>query len=214
MILGMSLIPTQMVLETRTFSVVIRRKWFHLLATLLFGPVTLLMPQLMSLGYAVALCGLAVIENLRSDMLFLQSFYINFLDPSKDNPLLPVVSHIFLILGCAIPLWIAECDLIEFQQQKVLAQWGVLCLGVGDAAGAVIGSWYGKYRWGQNQRTMEGSLAMWISIFGISFMMFPKQNLLVLIISTTLTSLVEAFTSQMDNMVLPLVGSISFLVLT
>ncbi|CAJ1953467.1 unnamed protein product [Cylindrotheca closterium] len=204
-------VPTRLVLETTELAVVIRRKWFHAVAVILFSPVTKTFPQLMSLSYAIALCALAVLEDLRRDLPALQSFYLSFIDSRKDNPEL-IVSHMFLILGCAMPLWISEWEGTE-SVKLLLSHWGVLCLGIGDAAGAVVGTWYGKHRWGQNQRTIEGSLAMWtsITIAGIAFISVDKH--LALFAASTIATLMEAFTFQMDNLVLPIIGSTVILLL-
>eukprot|EP00526_Cylindrotheca_closterium_P011622 CAMPEP_0113645530 /NCGR_PEP_ID=MMETSP0017_2-20120614/24005_1 /TAXON_ID=2856 /ORGANISM="Cylindrotheca closterium" /LENGTH=485 /DNA_ID=CAMNT_0000557283 /DNA_START=33 /DNA_END=1487 /DNA_ORIENTATION=+ /assembly_acc=CAM_ASM_000147 len=201
-----SFVPTRLVLETTDLSVVIRRKWFHAVAVILFSPVTQILPQLMSLSYAIALCVLAVLEDLRRDLPALQSFYLSFIDPTKDDPEL-IVSHMFLILGCALPLWISEWVGDTGTAKLLLSQWGILSLGIGDAAGAVIGSWYGKHQWGQNRRTIEGSLAMWtsVTITGIAFI--PVDNHLALFVASTIATLMEAFTLLMDNLVLPILGS-------
>lgn len=191
----------------------IRRKWFHFLAVALFGPVSFVLPQLMSLSYAIALCVLAVLESLRQDIPILQSFYHTFADPTKDNPDNLLVSHVFLILGCAMPHWIAEYLLVssnDYSSRILLLQWGILCLGIGDAAGAIIGSLYGSKYWGRNKRTMEGSFAMWLSmmIIGSFLAIPPNENFYCLLVATTLTTLLEAFTLQMDNLILPLAGSL------
>lgn len=199
-------VPTRLVLATTDLSVVIRRKWFHAVAVVLFSPATQMFPQLMSLSYAIALCVLVVLEDLRRDLPALQSFYLSFIDPTKDDPEL-IVSHMFLILGCATPLWISEWASDREAAKLFLSQWGVLCLGIGDAAGAVIGSWYGKRQWGQNRRTIEGSLAMWASVTLAGIAFAPVDNYLALFAASTIVTLMEAFTLQMDNLVLPIVGS-------
>ena len=205
--------PTRIILGSDNISVVIRRKWFHLLAVALFGPVTFFLPQLMSLSYAIVLCILAVLENLRSDIPDLQSFYLTFADPTKDKPQNLLMSHIFLVLGCAMPHWISEY--VRHDQSVLLLSWGVVVLGIGDAAGAMIGSLYGTHHWGRNQRTLEGSLAMWLSIVGIALplLISNPQNFCIIAAATTLTTVLEAFTLQMDNLVLPLLGSIIILIL-
>ena len=262
---------------TSSSYVVIHRKWFHLIAIILFGPITWYMPQLMSLGYAIAICLLVIVEccNLRTQFHGLNHFYQSFLDDSKDtiipttvatttstttiktttsrtsedehikNPI--VVSHIFLILGCAAPLWVANCCFqvptettrISSQQSSLfglryLQLWGVLCLGVGDAMGACVGKLYGRHRWGKNQRTMEGSLAMLLSIVAAASMLVGSASCTnaeerfsflerlditqgfswtALLVSTAYATLLEAFTLQMDNLVLPLAGAALILTL-
>jgi dolichol kinase len=217
-------IPTMIIINARTreeeeqqqqqqqrYSYAVRRKWFHLVAVLLFGPITHVFPDLMSLSYAIALCGLVVVETIRSDCPLLQSFYQEWIDPTKDEDEGILLSHMFLLLGCAMPLWIAQACTPFNDHSSLLAQWGVLCLGVGDAMGAVVGSKFGKHRWGRNGRTLEGSLAMWTSMLVVGGI--AGVSPIALFLATTLTTLLEAFTLQMDNLILPLAGSIVLLLL-
>jgi len=200
-------------------SVVVTRKWFHLIAILLFGPVTWQFPQLMSLSYAIAFCVLIVMETLRADAPLLQSFYTAFIDDRKDDGEQIIVSHLFLIIGCAAPLWVSEIlsNKISPQSSSLLvAEFGVLCIGVGDAMGAVIGKSIGKHKWGRNQRTLEGSFAMWLSMMVIGmFLCSTTRDCVALLVASTFTTILEAFTVQLDNLVLPIAGStILLLILT
>ena len=87
----------------------------------------------------------------------------------------------------------------------------MICIGIGDAMGAVIGKTMGKNRWGRNQRTLEGSLAMWLSMVGSGMLICkPLQDnreLVAFLVATTFTTLLEALTFHLDNLVLPLSGS-------
>lgn len=201
--------PTLWIIRQKNQSVVVTRKWFHLVAVVLFAPTTFYFPQLMALGYAVALCALMIFEILRHTTPVLNEFYRLVHDPTKD--ILSegiVVSHICLILGCALPLWLAEA---MKSSSILLSQWGILCLGVGDAMGAVIGKSYGRIRWGKNQRTVEGSLAMGVSmlIWGSIIVWFSKlDDWIPLVLATVFATLLEACTIQMDNLVLPLAGAV------
>jgi dolichol kinase len=189
-------------------SVVITRKWFHLVAIILFAPITHYFPQLMSLGYAVALCGLLMLEALRrEDVPGINDFYRLVQDPTKDTSDGIILSHICLILGCALPLWVAQA-MGNSRNGSLLPQWGILCLGVGDAMGAVVGKTYGRIRWGKNQRTVEGSLAMWTSMMLAVGLVAAADQWTPLLIATTFCTLLEAYTIQMDNLVLPLAGSV------
>jgi dolichol kinase len=215
MILVMSSLPTYHILSlpSQKISVVVTRKWFHFIAVLLFGPVTLQFPQLMTLAYAIALCVLIVLETLRREIPMLQSFYVTFIDDTKDDGNHIIISHMFLILGCAAPLWISQSVVINNTQQfssstLLLAEFGVICIGVGDAMGAVIGKGIGRHKWGKNQRTLEGSLAMWLSMIWLgSYTCHSFEEYRALIVATTFTTILEAFTVQLDNLALPLVGS-------
>ena len=223
MVLAVGSYPTYSLLSVpskKGISVVVTRKWFHLIAVLLFGPTTWQFPQLMSLSYAIASCVLIVLETLRRDAPILQSFYTTFLDDRKDDGGQIIVSHIFLIVGCAAPLWVSEILWNRVPSESppslLVAEFGVLCIGIGDAMGAVVGKTLGKHKWGKNQRTLEGSLAMWTSmiVFGV-FLCASIRDFVALLIATTFTAILEAFTVQLDNLVLPIIGtSIILLILT
>ena len=138
----------------------------------------------------------------------LQSFYVAFLDKKDDRGHI-IVSHIFLIVGCAAPLWMSEVLSNETSSSPLLlSEFGVICIGIGDAMGAVIGKTMGRNKWGKNQRTIEGSLAMWLSMIGSGVLTCKSaQDCWALLVATTFTTILEAFTVHLDNLVLPLSGS-------
>ncbi|KAG7371435.1 hypothetical protein IV203_020005 [Nitzschia inconspicua] len=213
-ILSVTSLPTYYLLTVPTdrIPVVVTRKWFHLIAIMLFGPVIMIMPQLMALSFVIAICVLMVLETLRRDLPSLQSFYVTFVDCTKDNDDQIIVSHIFLIFGCAAPLWLSlvVADATNNNTPSLLlAEFGVLCIGIGDAMGAVIGKLYGRQKWGgTNPRTLEGTFAMWLSmIVGGVLLCREGKDVFALMLATSFTTLLEAFTIHLDNLVLPLVGS-------
>jgi dolichol kinase len=218
-ILAITSFPTAFLLSlpVARVPVVVTRKWFHLVAVLLFGPVIAQMPQLMTLSFAIAICVLMVLETLRRDLPFLQQFYVAFVDSAKDNDEQIIVSHVFLIFGCAAPLWLGMivADASDTSLNLLLAEFGVISIGIGDAMGAVVGKLFGRHTWGvTNQRTYEGSVAMWVSML-VSGALFcnTAKDCLALILATTFTTLLEAFTIHLDNLVLPLAGSTILLLL-
>ena len=92
-----------------------------------------------------------------------------------------VISHIFLLIGCAIPLWLSLASLPR-TGQGVLRGWevptrevsmvsGVVCVGLGDAAASLIGRRWGhrKWLWGGG-KSLEGSFAFALAVFiGLMF---------------------------------------------
>ena len=215
--------------------IVLARKWFHFIAVLLFGPVTLAAPQLLSLSYAIAFAILLLLECARADLPMIQQFHERYLDPSKDDldGKRLVISHMALIVGCALPLWISELVVaatgIEVWETKkpasllLLQLWGVLSLGIGDAMGAIVGVLCGKMQWSRhNARTLEGSLAMWITMMGACLMLGYSMGgdaatavstpriispfVWHCLVSVSFVTLLEAHTFQVDNLVLPLAG--------
>eukprot|EP00797_Seminavis_robusta_P024354 Sro408_g136960.2 (367) ;mRNA; r:34497-35597 len=223
--------------KQNSHSVVLARKWFHGIAILLFGPVTIAAPQLMSLSYAIALAVLMLLESARGTFPIIEQFHQRYLDPSKDSPDALVISHMALILGCALPLWILEVLLSSDNDDDhhgkmtslpadtilLLQLWGILSLGIGDSMGAIVGVLKGRTRWSQhNSRTIEGSLAMWISLMVSCawvhwFCGVQRSNTVSFLgqstVTVTVVTLLEAHTSQIDNLVLPLVGAAVLLII-
>jgi hypothetical protein len=182
-------------------------------AVYLFTPVTLAAPQLQSLSYAIALAVLMVMECVRRDIPWLHQFYHSYLDNTKDLTgsieKSVIVSHMGLIAGCAAPLWISDCIQLDNTHIKVrlfLQLWGILSLGVGDAMGAVVGKYIGILAWGQG-RTIEGSIAMLLSMSSICLGVFGTEQTTLWLPAVVFATLVEAFTLQIDNFVLPLAGA-------
>lgn len=86
------------------------RKVFHLLATAMFLPA-LLVPErdFLSLALGVALGAMLALEFLRCAGCppvagVLDRYYGGFLD-ARDGGVV-VVTHLFLLLGCAVPVWL------------------------------------------------------------------------------------------------------------
>lgn len=226
--------------HNRKQRVVIARKYFHLMAILLFTPITWLDRDMMSLSYAISVSLLLVLEMIRCQLsteasgvdqqsALLNQFYMVFLD-EKDSSAADgglAVTHIALVVGCALPLWVHQMlemqgtDELSFTTKwlfSLLPHLGVLVLGVGDSAGAVGGMRLGRHRWpGASPRTFEGSLCMYLS------MMFAVLCTCMVIVGSNmedtlncllecssllcLLTLIEASTTQIDNLCLPIAGS-------
>lgn len=85
----------------------------------------------------------------------LHVFMSEFTDHKDSGPV--ILSHFYLLTGCAAPLWL-EGD------SSIIHQTGVLVLGVGDALASVVGRRYGRVYWPGSCKTVEGSLAFFASI--------------------------------------------------
>jgi len=209
---------------TNNTSTILARKWFHLVAVLLFVPATIAAPELQSLSYAVALAVLMLLESTRHYVPWLNDFYKNYLDTSKDETEdSTIVSHMALIAGCAAPLWLVEWyhddsyttnNTTLLVEAKLLVQlWGVWTLGIGDAMGAVVGKNFGRHHWGQQHRTLEGSAAMFLSLSlaCLATIWFEhhenRLSISIWLPAVVFVTLLEAFTLQIDNLVLPLAGA-------
>ena len=132
----------------------------------------------------------------------LHFFLSQFLD-SKDSGLV-ILSHGYLLSGCAAGLWVES-------QSRITQQLGVLALGVGDAVASIVGRQYGRIHWPLSNKTVEGTFGFvasmitsvtFLRIFGLveAFRMVPFTVVMVLL------AMIEGLSEQNDNIVLPLSG--------
>lgn len=98
---------------------------------------------------------------------------------------------------------------IQFSVLPLLA--GVLSVGVGDTAASVGGSYFGRHKFPGTKKTLEGTACnvgcQLLFLAGVVY--FGSMNLMLtawpkLLLSIAISTLVEAFTDQADNLVLPL----------
>ena len=115
-----------------------------------------------------------------------------------------VATPIYLLCGVSFPIW---CDLIKFGKITSSALAGIASIGIGDSFAALVGVKYGKTRI-FGEKTLEGCIANYASqvVFYLSLWLLAPESFVFsvdLIISLFLTSLLEAVTDQIDNLVLP-----------
>jgi dolichol kinase len=163
-----------------TFEVDTRRKVFHFTMVGMLLPATYIDPTFAGLALSIVLAIFLFLDLLRASQLPpLSKPIASFLAPYVDGrdfrgPV--VISHIFLLIGCAIPLWLALASLPrtgsgylagwEVPTREVSMVSGVICVGLGDAAASLIGRRYGhrKWLWGGG-KSLEGSVAMAAAVF-------------------------------------------------
>lgn len=157
-----------------------RRKVFHFMMVSMFLPAIFVDPAWCSLALTIVLAIFLLLDMLRASQLPPLSTPIKlFLQPYVDGrdyqgPV--VVSHIFLLIGCAIPLWLSLASLPrtgtgcsrgwEVPTRELSMVSGVVCVGLGDAAASLIGRRWGvrKWWWGGG-KSLEGSLAFAMAVF-------------------------------------------------
>lgn len=157
-----------------------RRKVFHFMMVGILLPPTFIDPTFCALALSLVLAIFLILDLLRASQLPpLSKPIASFLAPYVDGrdfrgPV--VISHIFLLIGCAIPLWLALAALPrsasdylpgwEVPARDVSMVSGVICVGLGDAAASLIGRRYGhrKWLWGGG-KSLEGSLAFAVAVF-------------------------------------------------
>ncbi|ETS80339.1 hypothetical protein PFICI_07868 [Pestalotiopsis fici W106-1] len=157
-----------------------RRKVFHFMMVAMFAPSIYIDPTFVALALSIILAVFLLLDLLRASQLPpLSKPLATFLAPYVDGRDLRgpvVVSHIFLLIGCAIPLWLSLGSLPrsgtgyltgwELPTREVSMVAGVICVGLGDAAASLIGRRYGhrKWIWGGG-KSLEGSVAFAVAVF-------------------------------------------------
>lgn len=157
-----------------------RRKVFHFMMVAMFAPSIFIDPAFIALSLSIILSAFLLLDLLRASQLPPLSKPIAFfLAPYVDGRDLRgpvVISHIFLLIGCAIPLWLS-LGALPRTGSGYLAGWevptrdvsmvaGVICVGLGDAAASLIGRRWGhrKWLWGGG-KSLEGSVAFATAVF-------------------------------------------------
>ncbi|XXH00368.1 hypothetical protein Hte_006712 [Hypoxylon texense] len=157
-----------------------RRKVFHFMMVAMFLPATYADPTFAALALSIVLALFLLLDLLRASQLPpLSKPLASFLAPYVDGRDLRgpvVISHIFLLIGCAIPLWLSLGSLPRtgagclegwsVPTREVSMVSGVICVGLGDAAASLIGRRYGRRKWiWGGGKSLEGSLAFAGAVF-------------------------------------------------
>jgi dolichol kinase len=151
-----------------------RRKVFHFMMVAMLLPATYVDPTYAALALILMLAIFLLLDLFRASQLPpLSKHLAYFLTPYVDGRDLKgpvVISHIFLLIGCAIPLWLSLASLPrtgtdyligwEVPTRDVSMVSGVICVGMGDAAASLIGRRYGRRKWiWGGGKSIEGSVA-------------------------------------------------------
>ena len=177
---GLVLVLNLTILEVDT-----RRKVFHGMSVAMFLPTIPIDPCFVSLALALVLAVFIMLDLIRAAQLPpLSKPLARFLTPYVDGRDLRgpvVISHIFLLIGCAIPLWLSLASVVytgswpwqgwEVPTRDVSMTAGVICVGMGDAAASLIGRRFGRRKWPwAGGKSLEGSAAFATAVFiGLMF---------------------------------------------
>ncbi|QSS64254.1 membrane protein SEC59 [Histoplasma capsulatum] len=157
-----------------------RRKVFHGMMVLMFLPTTFIDPTFTALALALILAIFLLLDLFRASQLPpisnpLTYFLAPYVD-GRDHRGPIIVSHIFLLIGCAIPLWLSLAGIprtgsppwegwdVETRDLSMVS--GVICVGMGDAAASLVGRRYGRHKWfWGGGKSVEGSMAFAVVVF-------------------------------------------------
>ena len=194
------------------------RKLYHFLAVALFVPAALLERDFLQLCMAGALAVFLLLEAVRVCGVAplaapLGGFVRRFVDARDGGTL--VLTHVYLLLGCALPVLLDAALPAPSARDAVgraaapLA--GVTVLGVGDAMASAVGIAAGRTRWPGTRKTVEGTAAGWAScMLLLAALLLPHHPLSAeargwagVAAATALVCVLEAVTTQIDNLLLP-----------
>lgn len=194
------------------------RKIFHVLIILVFVPGLIYQCTLLYVASVLMLAVFIMLETIRVIDLppfstILHTAVATFLD-EKDAGLL-ALTPIYLLIGCSSPLWIhpVPCDITDsagFELLKLFS--GILSVGVGDMAASVLGARFGRHKWPNSIKSVEGTLAsvffQCLAVGGLWSLKLVHLNYLKVLytgVAILVNALVEARTDQVDNLMLPLI---------
>lgn len=192
------------------FPQIVQRKFFHIMALLVFIVPVSLDVELMRLAISGAIYIFLFVEMLRLTRFpyvatLIESYVGDFLDDRDSGEL--ILTHLFLLLGCGLPVVFCNAEGFGGLATKVC---GISVLAIGDAAASAIGIKYGKHKWPGSKKSIEGTcgafVGTWVTIVILTtagLMTVDWKRSLLLAIPSIIGALDEAFTSQIDNLTLP-----------
>lgn len=194
----------------------IHRKGFHLLALLLFVPSLMVDPGLLAISLAIAFVGFVMLEIMRIGNIRLfgslddriYTFMASFIDDRDQGEV--YMTHITLLLGLAVPIWLSAPYSIHTTYATVLSFAGIIATGVGDAMASTIGTLHGTMRIAtRTSKTLQGTCASIASMLLCWYLLdtffldgIPRWtwvDWMWLSCMTTASALFESITDQFDN---------------
>lgn len=127
--------------------------------------------------------------------------------------------HFSLLLGCGIPVWFHASIGSGGMESSVLPLMGCICVGLGDALSAIVGSNYGRIKWSpsESNRTVEGSVAGFLaSLVMAGVVMYTSseglsnKKLLAAAITMAGATVLEAFAEDNDNLLLAMYPTVLY----
>lgn len=193
---------------------ILLRKYYHLVAVLMFLPALVFQPKFLDLAFGAAFAVFLVLEIIRVWRIWplghLVHQFMNAFTDHRDSDIL-IVSHFSLLLGCALPKWMST----GFNDRPLAPFAGIVSLGIGDTMASMVGHKYGVLRWSKTgKKTVEGTAAGITSVLAVCSVLLPllastgfilSQHWLSLLVAVIVSGLLEAFTTQLDNAFIPLV---------
>lgn len=197
------------------------RKFYHFAAVALFIPAAFWSLNVLEIGMACAATLFLLIELMRIISLstnsksrfkiffILDQFMEKFRNELDEGDM--ILSHLYLLIGCAIPIWLNSLKLNNNKVNDLSNFSGIISLGIGDSLASISGKMFGMNKWNKNiLKTIEGSICgcigmfvSWILLNYFSSNHFPISIFRLLILSIA-SSVWEALITLNDNLTLPI----------
>ncbi|KAJ8718374.1 hypothetical protein PYW08_002611 [Mythimna loreyi] len=214
-LVGIAVVVVLMRTKLNVKASTVTRKTFHVLASLVFLTGIVYDIKLMYLATGVGFAALILVEALRKSGIetispALQAAFLVYSD-EKDSGCF-AMTPIYLYVGLACPLLLVPIH--SGFELELLS--GVLSIGVGDTAASWFGSKYGFNKWADGKKSVEGTVFNILSqvavVYGLQLfeLLDVPKALFRVIVTATISGLVEAKTDQVDNLILPLVNILAF----
>jgi dolichol kinase len=204
------------------------RKHYHALVVVLFVPAMVAWePAFIAFSMACVTSLFLLAELLRIGQVkgvgeAIDAFMLRFLD-ERDAGLFRL-THVYLLMGCAIPVWLHAALGVppnppswsmgkQVSVEVYLCCSGTVVLGVGDALASMVGSRYGTRRLpgadAGSRKTLEGFLAatggMLVATAAFAVLaQWHVATVVAILPPIVMACYLEATTTQIDNLVLPL----------
>lgn len=133
---------------------------------------------------------------------------VNSFRDEKDGGIL-TLTHMHLLIGVSLPLWLLPAG----NPVTLTTFSGVIAIGIGDTAASIIGSYFGRHKWSDSEKSIEGSVAAVVAQLLSSIMIYmylsptvhmSLAELTAVTFISVIVSFIEAKTSEIDNLTLPL----------
>ncbi|XP_010283955.1 PREDICTED: dolichol kinase [Phaethon lepturus] len=203
----------------------ITRKYFHFIVVATYVPGLIYDHQLLYVAAVLCLAVFIFLEYIRYFRIkpfgqTLRHLLSLFLDERDSGPL--ILTHIYLLLGMSLPVWLFPRSCAPkgtLSGAGALVPYsGVLAVGVGDTIASVFGSTMGEIKWPGTKKTFEGTMtAIFAQIIAVALILIFDSSVNLnsgyawILASVSLVSLLEAYTTQIDNLLLPLYLQIMFM---
>ena len=126
-----------------------------------------------------------------------------------------MLTHLYLLIGCAFPATITFIILdggFMDGELAVFAYSGVVLLGIGDSVAAIYGRMVGSSRWRfhYHNKSQEGSFGLILATVFVYYLfcskVFPVIGHLfpMFLFATIPVAMLEGLTTQFDNLVCPI----------